>query len=59
MDKKEKKNINQPKSKDDKCFQYTATVALNYGEIESHPDRVLNIIPLISKYNWDGMKQYP
>ena len=31
--KKKKATINL-KNKDDKCFQYTVTVALNYGEIE-------------------------
>ena len=28
------------------------TVALNYGEIELHPERVSNIKPFINKYNW-------
>ena len=27
----------------DKCFQYAATAALNYQEIETHPERVSNI----------------
>ena len=40
--KKEKTNINK-KNTDDKCFQYVVTVALNYEEIESHPERVSNI----------------
>ena len=40
--KKEKATIN-PKSEDDKFFQYAVTVALNYGVIESHPERVSNI----------------
>ena len=31
--KKKKATIN-PKNKDDKCFQYTVMVALNYGEIK-------------------------
>ena len=39
--KKKKATIN-PKNKDDKCFQYVVTVELNY-EIDSHPERVLNI----------------
>ena len=32
-------------------FQYTATVALNNGEIESHLERVSNIRPFINNYN--------
>ena len=41
-----------PKHTDNKCFQYAANVALNYEEIESHLERVSNIKPFISKYNW-------
>ena len=50
---KEKKATMNPKNTDDKCFQYAATVALNYGEIESHPERVSSIKPFIGKYNWE------
>ena len=45
-------------NEDDKCFQYTVTVALNYREIESHPERVSNIKLFIIRYNWKGIK-YP
>ena len=55
--KKKKATINL-KNTDDKCFQYAATVALNYEEIESHPERVSNIKPFINKYNWKGIN-YP
>ena len=48
--KKNKATINS-KIKDDKCFQYAVTVALNYGKIESLPERVSNIKPFIKKYN--------
>ena len=37
------------------CVQYTA---LNYEEIESHPERVSNIRPFINKYNWKRIN-YP
>ena len=37
--KKKKATIN-PKNTDDKCFLYAVTIALNYEEIESHPERV-------------------
>ena len=30
-------------------------VALNYGEIESHPQRVSNIKPFMNRYNWKGI----
>ena len=51
--KKKKATIN-PKNTDDKCFQYTATVPLNYEEIESHLERVSSIKPFINLYNWEG-----
>ena len=47
-----KKATKDSKNKDDKCFQYAITVALNYGEIESHAERVSNIKPFINKYKW-------
>ena len=40
--KKKKATIN-PKNTDDKCFQYTANVALNYEEVKWNPQRVSNI----------------
>ena len=55
---KKKKATTNPKNTDNKCFQYTVTVALNYEEIESHPERVSNIKPFINKYNWEGIN-YP
>ena len=42
----------------DKCFQYAVTIALNYGEVEPHPERVSNIKPFINEYNWKGIN-YP
>ena len=30
----------------------TVTVAINYGEIESHPERASNIKRFMNKYNW-------
>ena len=41
-----------PKNKDNKCFQYSITVALNHQNIENHPERISNIKPFIDKYNW-------
>ena len=47
-----------PKNEDDKDFRYAVTFALNYGETESHPERVSNIKPFINKYNSKGIN-YP
>ena len=49
---KKKKATISPKNKDGKCFQYAVRVALKYGEIELHPERVSNVKPLKNKYNW-------
>ena len=43
---KKKKTAINTKYKDDQCFQYLVIVGLNYGEIKSHPKRVLNLIRL-------------
>ena len=49
---KNKKATINPKNKDDKCFQYALTVALNYEKIKDHPERTSKIKPFIDKYNW-------
>ena len=41
-----------PNNKDDKCFQYSITAALNHQNIENHPERTSNNGPFIDKYNW-------
>ena len=41
---KKRETIN-PKNKDNKCFQYSITVALNHQNIESHSERISNIKP--------------
>ena len=55
--KKKKVTVNL-KNGDDRYFQYAITVALSYGEIKLHPEKFLNIRPLINKYNSGGIK-YP
>ena len=49
---KNKKATINPKNKDDKCFQYALTVALNYEQIKDHPERISKIKPFIDQYNW-------
>ena len=41
---KKKKTIINPKNTFDKCFQYTATVTLNYGEIKWDPEEEFQIL---------------
>ena len=40
-----KRATRKPKNKDNKCFQYSITVALNHQKIENHPGRISNIKP--------------
>ena len=49
---KNKKTTINPKHKDDKCFQYALTVALNYDKIKKDPQRISKIKPFIDKYKW-------
>ena len=48
---KNKKATINPKKKDDKCFQYALTVALNYERIKDNPEKISKIKPFIDKYN--------
>ena len=49
---KNKKSTINPKSNDDKCFQYAVTLALNLNRIDNHPERISKIKPFIDQYNW-------
>ena len=44
-----------PKSKDNKCFQYAITAALSHQKIENHPERISYIKPFIDQYNWKAI----
>ena len=41
-----------PKNNENNCFQYALTVALNYQNIKSYPERVSNLKPFVDQYNW-------
>ena len=49
---KDKKSTINPKNNDDKCFQYAVTLALNFDNIDNHPERISKIKPFINQYNW-------
>ena len=55
MDKKQKTIINLINKKDNKCFQYAATVALDYKKIGKNPERIK---PSLDRCNWKGIN-YP
>ena len=56
--------INPKNTKDDRCCLYAIVIALNYQKINSHPERISNLIPFIPNYTWDkvnfpaGPKEY-
>ena len=49
---KNKQATINPKNNDNNCFQYALTVALNYQNIKSYPERVSNLKPFINQYDW-------
>ena len=52
---KDKKCIVNQKDNDNKCFQYVATLALNFDDIDRNPQRVSKIKPFIDNYNWNNI----
>ena len=48
-----KATINPQNKKDDKCFQYALTVALNHEKIKRDRQRISKIKPIIDQYNWN------
>ena len=50
--KNKKATINSQNKKDDKCFQYALTVALNYEKSKKDPQRISKIKLFIDQYDW-------
>ena len=48
--------INPKNTKDNNYFQYTITAALNYQNIDHHPERISKLKPFINNYNWKGIE---
>ena len=48
-----KATINPQNKKDDMCFQYALTIALNYEKINNNHQRISKIEPFIDQYNWN------
>ena len=38
--------------KDNKCFQFIVTVALNHEEIKKDPERIIKVNPFINAHDW-------
>ena len=54
-----KATINPQNKKDDKCFQYVLTVALNHEKIKRDRQRISKIKPFIDQYNWNEINFPP
>ena len=52
---KDKKCCINQKNNDNKCFQYAATLALNFNNIDRDSQRILKIKPFINNYNWNDI----
>ena len=50
--KNKKSTLNPVSRKDNKCFLYAATVALNHKKIGKNPGRITKIKSFINKYDW-------
>ena len=48
---KDKMSTINPKNNDDKCFQYAATLALNFDKINNHHEKISKIRYFIDQYN--------
>ena len=45
-----------PKNKDNECFKYAITVALNHERIKNDPQRISKIKSFIDQYEWKGIE---
>ena len=48
--------INPKNTKDNKCFQYAITAALNYQNSDSHLERISKLKPFINNHNWKDIE---
>ena len=48
--------INPKNTKNNMCFQYAITAALNHQNIKDHPERISKLGPFINKYNWKDIE---
>ena len=48
--------INLKNTKDNNCFQYAITAALNYRNITNNRQRISKIKPFINNYNWTDIE---
>ena len=47
---------NTKNTKNNMCFQYAITAALNHQNIDHHPERISKLRPFINNYNWKDIE---
>ena len=47
--------INTKNTKNNNCFHYARTAALNYRNIDHHPERISKLKPFTGNYNWNNI----
>ena len=52
---KDKKCVVNQKNNDNKCFQYAATLVLNFNNIDRNPQTISKIKPFINNYKWNDI----
>ena len=50
-----KKAIINPKNADQECFKWAIIAALEFQNIESHPERISNLNKFSNNYDWSGL----
>ena len=53
---KDKKSTINPRNNNLKCFQYAVTLALNFDNINNHPEKLSKLRPFIDQYNWKDIE---
>ena len=53
---KNKKATINPKNKDNECFKYAITAALNHKKIRNNPEKISNLKPFIDQYKWKDIE---
>ena len=48
--------INPQNTEDNKCFQHAITNALNYQNINHHPETISKLKPFVNNYNWKDIE---
>ena len=48
--------INPKNTKDNNCFQYAIIAALNYQNMDHHPERISKLQPFINNYDWKDIE---